>query len=158
MNEFQKLLTITNQLGVSPESYLLAGSAVMFLHDIQREKPMGDVDIFVPTRTWFEMQKDARWKVWTTNPHDKASRCDPPYLVREVEGLEVNVFFGWRRRGIGDIDVNLWFANAEVVRGFRCVPLPMILHWKEEMGRAKDLTDILLLRAHFLGGSEAATA
>lgn len=150
MNEYQRLLHATNQLGLSPDSYVLAGSAVMFLHGIEREKPMGDLDVYVATRTWFEMEKDKRWEVWTPNPAQAVCRCDPPYLKREIGDLEVNVFFQWRRRGIGDIDTNLWLQNAEVVRGLRCVPLAMVLHWKEEMGRAKDLTDILLIRDFLL--------
>lgn len=152
MTEREKLERILGQLGLSPDAFLVSGSAVIFLHGVPRDRPMGDVDIFVPTRTWFELQKDRRWKVWTASPSIPSCRCDPPYLAREIEGLEVNVFFAWRRRGVGDIDVNLWFANGEWVDGWRCVPLPMVLHWKEEMGRAKDLDDILLLRAHFLEG------
>lgn len=136
----------------SPE-WALAGSGVMFLHGIEREKPLGDLDIFVSTRLWFELYEarrpdgGRRWDLWLPESTDPTCRCDPAYLVRDMHGVEVNVFSSWRQRGPGDIDLNLWVHNAREVDGWPCVPISLLMDWKATMGRAKDLSDIRQIAA-----------
>lgn len=159
MNERARLQRILDELDLPGNRWLLGGSSVMILHDIERSKLMGDVDIFVATRLWFELHAQTmrvgtsgaakpRWSVFTTDPDDELRRCDPPYLWREVCGLEVNVFSAWRLRGPGDFNTGEWIASAEMVAGRPCLSLEKLLAWKVEMGRAKDLDDIRAIREH----------
>lgn len=154
--EAERIHRIMDVLALPPGQFMLSGSAVMVLHGIQRHKPMGDLDVFLAARPWMELAciqtKEVSvhgvWRVWTTDPADPLCAYDPPYLIRELFGLEVNVFPWWRRRGVGDIDVAFWAANAETVAGLPCVPLGLLLDWKVQLGRDKDLRDILAIREH----------
>jgi hypothetical protein len=144
---------ISNEYGLLDGEWILCGSGVLVLHGIDRGRPMGDVDIFVATRVWFEIffkeiTRENPWKIFTTEPHDAKRRVDPPYLYRDMHGIEVNIFQDWRRRGIGDIDVAFWMNNAEKVEGWPCTPLQFMLDWKEQVGRSKDATDIECLKKH----------
>ena len=109
---------------------------------------MGDVDIFCATRLWFSLLTATGWSVFTPHPNDRAACCDPPYLYKVMEGLEVNIFFNWRRRGVGDIDVPFWMNNPVMVAGYPCTDLNFMLDWKRSMGRAKDHDDIIELERH----------
>jgi hypothetical protein len=149
--ERSRIHRIMDELSLPEGQFVLSGSAVLILHGIQRSRPMGDLDVFLATRPWMEMAigtLTGGWRIWTTDPTDPVRRCDPPYLVKEVCGLEVNIFHAWRRRGIGDLDPNVMIRNAELVRGLPCNPLEFMLDWKLEVGRDKDLEDIRLLRDH----------
>jgi hypothetical protein len=153
MNETkQKILNVLGELGVAKEHILVSGSAIMFLADIPRERPLGDIDLFIPTRVWFRLQRrtgpQGGWEVWTTEADDEKRRCDPPYLFKEMYGVEVNIFFQWRIRHVGDIDVHFWWKNAVQIAGYNCIAPQLLLDWKQTMGRNKDLEDILLLRKH----------
>ena len=129
--------------------WALAGSGVMVLSGLERSKPMGDVDIFMATRDWFDVYNVARWDLFTTDPADSKRRCDPPYLYKEINGLEVNIFHGWRVRGIGDIDVNQWVHSVEWIEDVPCVPLRLLFDWKRSVGRAKDMDDIRVMAEYF---------
>lgn len=154
--ERERLVAILRDLDLPPGGFCLSGSAVLVLHGIQRSKEMGDLDIFIPTRTWFQLYESGEWSLWTTDPEDPTRRHDPPYLIREVRGLEVNVFSEWRKRGVGDIDVAFWTCNSELVKGWPCVRLEFVLNWKEAVGRDKDLDDIKLLRQYLRTDGRAA--
>lgn len=157
--EKPRLLRILRELDLPEGQWVLNGSGVMVMHGIERHKPMGDVDVFVATRVWFDLYESALiqraaygveqdWRVFTTDPDDPKRRCDPPYLYRQIHGIEVNVFSAWRRRGIGDIDVNWMVLNAELVDGVPCASLQSLLDWKEQVGRDKDSRDIHAIRRH----------
>jgi hypothetical protein len=167
VDERERVLKILEDLNLPDGRWVLSGSGVMILNGLERHKPMGDLDIFVATRTWFDLleQKERRldrpsnfeqrvpvcvpkWEVFTTDPDDPMRRSDPPYLYGIMHGLEVNIFHGWRKRGIGDIDVAFWICNPEVVEGWPCIPLQFLLDWKQQVGRDKDQQDIKLLREH----------
>jgi hypothetical protein len=155
-----KVKHIITELHIPHGRFVLAGSGVMVMHGMDREPR--DLDIFTTTRQWFGMMKEltwaaggtltSLWNLWTPEPDDHVARCDPPYLYRRMHDLDVTVYFHWRQRGVGDIDGNFWIHNAEVVDGIPCLPLPMLLAWKESMGRAKDAVDIVSIRG-FLEGS-----
>jgi hypothetical protein len=151
--EGPRLKKILYELDLPAGQWVLSGSGVLVLNGIERDRPMGDVDIFVATRTWFTLffrdlmsYERNPWGIFTTEPNDKKRRSDPPYLFKQIHGIEVNIFQSWRRRGIGDIDVAFWLANPQIVEGFPCVPVQFLLDWKEEVGRAKDQTDIERIR------------
>jgi len=154
-DERKRVHAIMRTLDLPEGQYALAGSAAMVLSGIQRAKEMGDLDIFVSTRLWFQIldEPGIDWQIFTTDPDDFHRRCDPPYLYATIFGLEVNIFSGWRTRGRGDIDVNLWVHNAKPIEGLMCVPLEFLLDWKRSVGRSKDIDDIKLLMAHL--GDEA---
>jgi hypothetical protein len=111
---------------------------------------MGDLDIFLATRPWFEFPQRLEdrwrdrtpWELRTPDPDDQTSRHDPPYWEKLIEGLAVNVFSNWRQRGVADIDCNFLTFNAEIVAGWPCAPLQMIADWKEQKLRAKDAIDV----------------
>jgi hypothetical protein len=152
-DERELIHAIMDDLKLPPERYLLGGSAAMVLSGLERKKKMGDLDIFCDTEFWFKLRNDLAWTVWTPDPMDPASRCDPPYLVRHKYTLEVNAFFNWRRRGVGDIDLNFWMANKVEIDGLPCVPLQLLLDVKRSWGRAKDVDDILILEHHLGEGA-----
>jgi hypothetical protein len=151
MNERTRLERILCDLNLPEGQWVINGSGVMVLHGIERPKPMGDLDIFCTTRLWFDLLAEGSWKVWTTGPEDPRRCCDPPYLYRDMYGLEVNIFHGWRRREVGNFDPAFYIYNAEKVAGWPCAPLQFLLDWKQEVGRAKDVDDIRILTGH-LGG------
>lgn len=151
MDEKARIHHIIDDLNFPPERYVLGGSGVMILQGIER-KPR-DLDLFCATATWFSVLRrhsgaTGWWNVFTPDPDDSTTRCDPPYLFREMYGLDVNVFFHWRQRGVGDIDTAFWIHNSQMIEGIPCVPLEMILAWKDAMSRAKDAQDIELIRKH----------
>jgi hypothetical protein len=133
---------------------VLAGSGSMIMHGMER-KPR-DIDIFCATATWFGLLRSQRgnWNVFCTDPDDAKRRCDPPYLYKDMHGIEVNIFCDWRKRGIGEINVAFWIHNAVVIEGIPCVPLQLLLDWKEEVGRSKDTQDIAAIK-QFTGGPRA---
>lgn len=149
MTDKARIHRVIDELNLPIDRYVLAGSAVMTLHGMDR-RPR-DLDIFTTTRQWFNMlhlngSPLGSWNVWTPEPDDKVTRCDPPYLHRSMHGLDVTVYFHWRQRGVGDIDSNFWMHNAQLVDGIPCLPLSMLLAWKDSMGRAKDAIDIEAIR------------
>jgi hypothetical protein len=117
-HEKQRLLKVIADLNLPEGQWFLSGSGVLVMHGIDRGRPMGDVDIFLATRPWFELLGSSlfdynrqNWNVFTTNPEDPKRRVDPPYLYKEMHGIEVNIFFNWRHRSVGDIDVAHWMNN-----------------------------------------------
>lgn len=145
MTELARLEAVLHDLALPEGQWVVSGSGVLVLSGIERTRPMGDVDVFVATRTWFETLEDGGWDVWTTAPDDPARRADPPYLRRVMHDFEVNLFFQWRFRDVGNIDVNQRIAEAVHVRGWPCMPLSYMLAWKKWVGREKDMDDIRLL-------------
>jgi hypothetical protein len=142
------LLTLAGEGALPDGNWIVSGSAVLVLHGLVRSRPVGDLDLFIATEDWFSLYHTHQWDLITTDPNDPARRCDPPYLSRVIGGLEVNVFFEWRTRRWGNFDVNYKIAHAETVRGWPCVPLRVVLAWKQEVGRSKDTDDIQLLVQH----------
>jgi hypothetical protein len=137
------------------------------MHRINNQRPMGDLDLFVTTALWFELSEkftrtrtqrvseetlretEGEWYLITPPRHDPKRRCDPAILRGYIEGLTVDVFCDWRRRGgSGDFDVNFYMMNAELVQGWPCAPLQLIMDWKLGQGRNKDLTDVIAIREH----------
>jgi hypothetical protein len=124
--------------------WFLNGSAVLILNGIDTGRPMGDLDIFLATRPWFQLREkpDGGFMTVTPEPDDYRERHDPPYLERIVYGLVVNIFFSWRTRHCADIDCNFLTLNAETVEGWPCAPLQMVADWKAQKLRAKDSIDL----------------
>lgn len=162
MTERDRVIKICRELRLPDDQWVVNGSGSMIMHGItaeERGKPMGDLDLFVATRVWFDILKNGYintrvipryrhrdWKVWTTDPTDPRRRSDPPYLDGMMYGLPVNIFHEWRRREVGNFDVAFYIYNATVIDGVRCAPLQFILDWKTEVGRAKDVDDIRVLQ------------
>lgn len=154
-----RLLNIAGELNIPSGRWVLAGSGAMVMNGIDRK--MRDVDIFCATETWLSLMRQRGgieaglraplWSVFATDPDDSTKRCDPPYLYRTMHDIEVNVFHSWRRRGVGDIDTAFWIHNAQIIDGIPCVPLQLLLDWKIEVGRSKDVDDIPLLKTHIAG-------
>lgn len=152
-------------------NYVLCGSSVIVLHGLQRTRPMGDLDIFCSTRTWFALmsrpgvdefvgayqgtyEQRKLWEVVTTDPDDPESRCDPPYLKRKMFGLEVNIFCSWRTRTWGNIDINWLVRVGSQVDGLMCTPIDYLYDWKIEARQDKDVDDIRLLCKYLKGGTK----
>lgn len=125
----------------------IGGSGVMVMHGIERE--MGDLDVFMATQDWFKFWERFGWELITTSPFDPKRRQDPPYLEETLYDLKVNVFFGWRMRDIGNIDLNKVWRDSVLIDGVRCQTLQATLEWKMETRREKDIPDILaILQSH----------
>lgn len=156
----QRVVAILDELDFPADQFFLGGSAGLALRDIRH---IGDLDVGVPTALWLELQADLdadgdpTWTVWNTGSHD-SNRCDPPYLVREVQGTEVHVFYAWRWRGKEETefnDFNLVFRDGiELVQGWPCIRLQWLLRQKVDAVvncyeggyiRQKDITDIGLI-------------
>jgi hypothetical protein len=121
------------------------------------DRGVRDIDLFLATAHWFRAAEELsdRWNLWLPSPDDPKCRCDPAYLWRDVQlvgcpMVRVEMYAGWGRRGdrrvAGDIDVTFWIHNAVMVGGIPCVPLNLLLGWKEQTGRAKDAIDAGLIR------------
>jgi hypothetical protein len=165
VTERERVVLICQSLpvwGWPKDQWFVNGSGSMIMHGItaeERGKPMGDLDVFVATRRWFELlwQEHPRlpgmrikaWALHTTDPEDGLRRQDPPFLRRRLRDLDVDVFQSWRVRHVGDFDVAFYMANSVVIEGVPCVPLQFILDWKSEVGRAKDQIDIEVLKRRF---------
>lgn len=147
-DDYNRLQRIMTALDLPDDQYAIAGSGALVLNGVERTRPMGDLDIFIATRTWFGLYHEPDWSVFTTDPNDRKRRCDPPYLFKTIEGLEVNVFSEWRKRGHGDINVGQWIYSAVLAGGWPCVRLDFLLDWKESVGRDKDLSDISAIKRH----------
>jgi hypothetical protein len=144
-----RLLTILTYLkpALPDGQWFLNGSAVLYLHDIWTGRPMGDLDVFLATRPWFEFPTELaepgnQWILNTPDPTDPTCRHDPAYWQKELSGLPVHVFSGWRVRHVADIDCNMLTHNAQMVRGWPCAPIQMVADWKEQKLRAKDAIDV----------------
>ncbi len=137
------------ELDFKVEQFFVGGSGPMALRDI---RPLGDLDIGVTTDYWFQLWHDGRWEVCTPPGHSQHERCDPPYLYREVQGVQVHVFFAWRLRSeqlSADSDYNLIFKHGlerlwrdGFTRAWPCVRLGRLLRMKAAEQRDKDYPDI----------------
>lgn len=155
MTERERIISICQSLPVwswPRDQWFINGSGSMIMHGItaeERGKPMGDLDIFVATRRWFELLSKGAWDLRTTDPENAMRGSDPPFLRRSIMGLPVDVFQSWRMRHVGDFDVAFYMCNSVLIDGVPCVPLQFILDWKSEVGRAKDQVDIEVLKRRF---------
>lgn len=145
------LLELTSCGDLTPGHFFLGGSAGLALRDLRH---VGDIDVGVTTRHWFQLLVTSGWNLWTPDPMDERRRCDPAYLVRIVNGVEVHAFNSWRRRGKEETeynDFNLAFSEGtELVNGWPCIKLKILLRMKTDalshpMLRAKDLSDVALI-------------
>lgn len=150
MTERERLRRVLDIVGPSlPEGrYFINGSGALYLNGIDNGRPMGDLDVFMATADWFDHYRTGG-KLYTLMLPERDSpeeRADPPYLIREVLGLPVHLFFDWRVRHVADIDVNWLIHNAEIVDGYACAPLQAIVDWKAQKLRAKDAQDLEAIR------------
>lgn len=151
----ERVDAIMRELDLAIGHYFLGGSSGLALRDIRH---VGDIDVGVPTRYWFLLYETREWGLWTPDTLDDGSRCDPPYLIREVNGTEVHVFHAWRWRGKEETDFNdfnlVFREGIEIVKGWPCIKLPWLLRQKVDAVvncyeggyiRQKDVTDISLI-------------
>lgn len=162
--ERQRIIDICDNMHFPPDEYIVVSSGSMIMHGITQEergKPMGDLDIFCTTSLWFHLTNQVsfsetdderlllrkeQWNIVVPNPRDKTRRADPPILRRMLYGLNVDVFFNWRTRPKGNLDVNFLLNQAIFINDIPCVPMQHVYDWKCEVGRAKDQRDIEILR------------
>lgn len=154
MNDRDRLLAVIHDLDLPPGQWFLCGSGVLVMHGLRDHKPMGDIDIFLATRPWFDLYHGGGWELFTTPPEDADRAADPPYLYRTMYGIEVNVFFDWRTREVGNLDINWWLRNAEEVEGVPCTTLEFMLDWKLSVMREKDLEDISAIQRYLREADE----
>lgn len=132
--------------------WMLGGSGPLVLHGIEREKPLGDIDIFVDTAVWMRLMRWPKSGLELILPEDTpATRNDPAMLRTKLYDLTVDIGYAWRRRNVADIDLNFWMNNVEMVRGIPCAPLQFILDWKRRRGQAKDLGDVRAIETYMKG-------
>jgi len=153
MSERDKIIGICEALALPKDQYCVCGSGVMVMHGIEREQPMGDLDIFCTTALWFHLYESIEggltWGLFLPEPYDAETRCDPPYLFITMMDLEVNVFFDWRLRERGNINVNDMLHGATEIDGIPVASLMLLYQWKNEVMRAKDEPDMRAIEAYF---------
>jgi hypothetical protein len=172
LREAQIVQRVAGYLALPHGEYFFNGSSVLALHGINRDRPMGDIDIFVTTALWFDLleksgytrttrlspstlaQEEGRWWVIQPDRKDFKRRIDPPILRTYLFGITVDIFLNWRKRGgPGDFDPALYLLNTERINGLPCAPLQLIMDWKLGAGRSKDLLDVVAIR-EYLGFEE----
>jgi len=143
----EKVEQILRALHFPLGQYVIGGSGSMLLHGIDRD--LRDLDIFVSTALWFRLYESTEltWGLVLPDPNVDAEKADPPILTVRFLELDVEVYFNYRRRSIGDIDVAFWLKNFVLADGWPCIPLPILRGWKDQVGRAKDARDIELIDA-----------
>lgn len=153
MSERTKIIAICEALDLPKDQYCVCGSGVMVMHGIERDQPMGDLDIFCTTGLWFKLYESIEggltWGLFLPDPYDAESRCDPPYLFLEMNNLEINVFSDWRLRERGNIDVNEMISGATEIDGIPVASLMFLYQWKNEVMRAKDEPDMRAIERFF---------
>jgi hypothetical protein len=127
------LMTQLLALRLPPDDYAIFGSGPMLAHDLKAD--VGDLDLVARGAAWAEAVK----------------LCDPTPapsgsgLMVELDGGSLQIFSAWTS---ADWDVDRLIDDAEVIGGIRFVPLPLVLAWKRQSGRPKDLADIELIEAY----------
>jgi hypothetical protein len=143
---------VVRALDFPSSQFFLGGSAALALRGIRH---VGDLDVGVTSRLWSRLALEPQWSVWTTNP-ESPRRCDPPYLVNTVEGVEVNVFCQWRRWSHDETEFNdfnrVFAIGLDKINGIPVIKLHILLRQKVdavvncmrdgEPCRWKDLNDI----------------
>lgn len=171
MTDRETIMAVVKDLDLPEGQWFLSGSGAMCLAGLRDHKPIGDIDIFCATRVWFNLMATnfygvdvglklpeetavvpvPVWGVYTTDPEDPETRCDPPYLYRTMHGIEVNVFSSWRIRNVGNIDVNNEILRSQEINGVPCISLEFLYNWKVEVQREKDQEDIAVFERCFAG-------
>lgn len=126
-------LTRLLALQLPPDDYAIFGSGPMLAHRLKTE--VRDLDVI------------ARGTAWAA-----AVRLCPPVaapsgsgLMVELDGGAVQIFSAWTSP---DWNVDRLIDEADVVGGIRFVPLVLVLAWKRQSGRPKDLADIKVIEAY----------
>ncbi len=154
MTPSARIENILRILALEPGQFFLGGSAGLALRDL---RDFGDIDIAVTTAYWIELLQSGEWGIIAPDERDERRRCDPPYLVRVINGVECHAFSSWRRRPDETEynDFNLVFAEGiEHVQGWPCIKLNILLRQKIDAvnwggePRPKDIKDIELIARH----------
>lgn len=126
-------LTRLLALQLPPDDYAIFGSGPMLAHRLKIE--VRDLDVI------------ARGTAWAA-----AVRLCPPVaapsgsgLMVELDGGALQIFSAWTSP---DWNVDRLIDEADVVGGIRFVPLVLVLAWKRQSGRPKDLADIKAIEAY----------
>ena len=126
-------LTRLLALQLPPDDYAIFGSGPMLAHRLKTE--VRDLDVI------------ARGTAWAA-----AVRLCPPVaapsgsgLMVELDGGALQIFSAWTSP---DWNVDRLIDEADVVGGIRFVPLVLVLAWKRQSGRPKDLADIKAIEAY----------
>lgn len=158
----QRVLRVVRELDLTSGEFFLGGSAALALRGYRH---IGDLDVGVNTEYWFHLLKTRDYEVFTPDADDARRRCDPPYLIANVGGVEVHFFHSWRRRDLDETrynDFNLVFDHGiELVREMPCLRLELLLRQKVDAvtndtldgrePRRKDLVDITTISQHLTG-------
>lgn len=155
---------IIRALALPTHQYFINGSGSLAMHGVERERPMGDLDIFLTTDLWFSVYNRSQiatgfeqyWSpgIWTLIvpgefPQGDSQPFDPPILRSTMFDLPVDLFLNWRRRNDhSDFDCDTYLKNVTRISGVPCAPLQFIHDWKLGYGRDKDLLDVISIRKH----------
>jgi hypothetical protein len=120
-------------LRLPPDDYAVFGSGPMLAHDLKAD--VGDLDVLARGPAW-------AMAVTLGEPTPAPSGSG---LMVELDGGSLQIFSAWTS---ADWDVDRLIDGAELIGGIRFVPLPLVLAWKRQSGRPKDLADIKLIEAH----------
>lgn len=119
--------------GARPGEWVIQGSTVMYLHGIRRV--VGDIDIFVSRPTW-DALIERGWDC--VQAADDYIHCDDPPIARlyiPEHELHVDAWYEWDKRHNFERDiVSDGIASMELVQGYPCMSLQLLMSWKKWLG------------------------
>jgi hypothetical protein len=128
-----RLLARLRALRLPTDDYAIFGSGPMLAHDLRAE--VGDIDVVARGPAWA-----AAIRLQQPVPAPSGSG-----LMVELDDGRLQIFSAWTSP---DWDVDRLIDTADVIDGLRFVTLPLVLAWKRESLRPKDLPDIKVIEAH----------
>lgn len=116
-------------LQLPTEDYVIAGSAPMLAHGLERE--IDDIDI---------VARGTAWKLSLELGQPSISPRGPAQRI-VLFGGDIEVLNGWF-----GYSVDLLISEAEIFEGFRFLSLARTVEWKSALGRPVDREDVALIR------------
>lgn len=126
MNIFKRI----KELNLPKGEYMICGSSILEVFGIREAK---DIDILVSPELFQKLEKEYGWI-----RHPKYTTCieHPEHIAGAKENLDFM-----------KENYNLYEAlpSAEIINDIPFMSLPMLINAKKQMGREKDLKDIILI-------------
>lgn len=146
----QELTEALEYVELPERRFCLFGSAVMYLHGLR--EMIGDIDVWV-THSLYRTLLNRGWK------EHSPQFFDPPFAEKRFDGVKVNAFYDWKKRGM-QIPIHERLSDPEIVNGWPCQPLQELCIWKAGIAhrsdRPKDWTDVAAIAQYLSEKQEAA--
>lgn len=131
MNIFEEV----EKLNFPKDEFMVLGSGILGALGIRE---IGDVDLLITPELFEKLKRDG-WKFVVKEIGGRTRE------VISKDGIEAFKEFWWEG---GDLTTQEGIAMAEKINGINFIPLKTILEVKKEMGREKDLKDVVLIETY----------